>query len=99
MNLVKELKELGFNKNQYTAPVVKCKAFEDNTGALEVANVPKMRPRTKHINNQYHHFRSFVRSGEIKIEHISTENQLADMFTKPLSQNTFQKLRHKLLHF
>ena len=98
MNLIKELKELGFH-NQYTAPIVKCKAFEDNTGALETANVPKMRPRTKHINNIYHHFRSHVRNGDIKIEYIPTEEQIADMFTKSLQQNLFQKLRKKLLHF
>ena len=29
---------------------IMCNAFEDNTGALELAKVPKMRPRTKHIN-------------------------------------------------
>jgi hypothetical protein len=27
-----------------------CKVFEDNAGAIEIANVPKMRPRTKHLN-------------------------------------------------
>ena len=98
MNLIKELKELKFH-NKYVAPTVRCKAFEDNTGALEVANVPKMRPRTKHINNVYHHFRSYVRRGEIKIEYISTEDQIADMFTKSLAQNLFQKLRKRLMHF
>jgi hypothetical protein len=31
-------------------PKVHCKVFEDNAGAIEIANVPKMRPRTKHLN-------------------------------------------------
>jgi hypothetical protein len=40
-------------------PELHCKMFEDNSGAVEVASAkhPKMRPRTKHINNKYHHFR------------------------------------------
>lgn len=38
-------------------PKIHCKAFEDNSGALEMARTPKMRPRTKHMNIKYHHFR------------------------------------------
>ena len=41
-------------------PEMFCKAFEDNTGALELATVPKLRSRTKHINLVYHHFREHV---------------------------------------
>jgi hypothetical protein len=55
MNLIKELKEKGFH-DESIQPKVHCKAFEDNTGALELSKVPKMRPQTKHINNVYHHF-------------------------------------------
>jgi hypothetical protein len=42
---------------------VHCKVFEDNEGAIEIAKVPKMRPRTKHLNIKYHHFREEVRKG------------------------------------
>jgi hypothetical protein len=41
--------------------------FEDNRGSVELANAPKMRPCTKHIALKYHHFRSHVASGDIKI--------------------------------
>ena len=34
-------------------PRIHCKVFEDNAGAIEIANVPKMRPRTKHLNIKY----------------------------------------------
>jgi Reverse transcriptase (RNA-dependent DNA polymerase) len=59
MDLIKELKQAGshFNENN---PEVKCKAFEDNNGALDMAIIHKLRPRTKHINVKYHHFRSAV---------------------------------------
>lgn len=49
MELLKELKKKGFSI--YSAcPTVYCKAFEDNSGAMELARIPKMCPRTKHIN-------------------------------------------------
>ena len=98
MNLFKELQGHGFQQ-EYITPKVHCKAFEDNMGALELSRVPKMRPRTKHINLVYHHFRDFVRSGEVSVHPISTDDQLADMLTKPLDQNTFQRLRKVLLHW
>ena len=98
MELVTELQQHGFNVIS-TEPRVYCKAFEDNSGALELARLPKMRPRTKHINIKYHHFREYVRLGLIKIFPITTDNQIADIFTKPLPQNLFLKLRKALLHY
>jgi hypothetical protein len=98
MNLLSELKDQDFH-NDNTKPTVHCHAFEDNTGALELSKVHKMRPRTKHINNIYHHFRSHVRDGLISVTHVSTEDQVGDIFTKPLPQNLFIKHRKKLLGF
>ena len=97
MELTKEIHAHGF-RHEYTSPKVKCKAIEDNMGALELSMVPKMRPRTKNINLVHHHFREHVRNGDIIVESISTENQIADMLTKPLDQNTFQRLRRTALH-
>ena len=51
MELLKEMKENGVINKEYV-PRVYCKAFEDNSGALELARTPKMRPRTKHINTK-----------------------------------------------
>ena len=70
-----------------------CKAFEDITRALEFDRLPKMRPRTKAINAVYHHFREHVRLGKIFIYPIASEEQIADIFTKPLTQNLFAKHR------
>ena len=61
MFLLKEMRERGFQVI-CTAPQVYCKVFEDNSGALELARLPKLRPRTKHINVCYHHFREHMRS-------------------------------------
>ena len=96
MNLAQELKDKGFSC-EFTKPKVRCKVFEDNTGALALAKVPKIRPRTKHINLMYHHFREAVRDGKIDIEHLDTEDQVADIFTKPLPQNLFLKFRRRIM--
>jgi hypothetical protein len=77
--------------------MVHCKAFEDNSGALEMARVHKLRPRTKHINIKYHHFREAVRTGQISVHKIDTTQQEADIFTKPLDESTFQYIRKLLM--
>jgi hypothetical protein len=84
MNLLDELKTNDFQVI-CTKPYVYCKVFEDNSGALELARLPKLRPRTKHINVCYHHFREHVRKGLIKIFPVDTTNQIADTLTKALA--------------
>ncbi len=74
-----------------TEPYVYCKVFEDSSGTLELARLPKLCPRTKHINVCYHHFHEHVRKGLIKIFPVDTKDQIADAPTKPLAQNDFQR--------
>ena len=88
MDLIKEMKERNIPVI-CTKPYVYCKVFEDNSGALELARLPKLRPCTKHINVCYHHFYEHVQNGLIKIFPIGTEDQIADMLTKALAQNLF----------
>jgi Reverse transcriptase (RNA-dependent DNA polymerase) len=96
MALIEELAKAGFHINT-TDPKVHCKAFEDNSGAAEMARLPKMRPRTKHMNIKYHHFRSAVEEGKISIHAISTHDQVADIFTKPLAPTIFKKFRELIM--
>jgi hypothetical protein len=65
--------------------------FEDNQGAVELAKATKMHPRTKHINIKYHFFRQYAQDGTLQVQHIPGEDQLADIFTKPLDVMTFVK--------
>lgn len=98
MNLIEELQQEGIQLVEAT-PVVKCNVFEDNVGAIELAKLPKLRPRTKHIACQYHHFRGLTMKGpngekpRIQVEYVNTEYQQADIMTKPLAKGAFQKLR------
>ena len=94
MELLKELKSRGIDVA--TKAQVKCKVFEDNSGALAMAQVHKYRPRTKHLNVKLHHFRSYVESKEITIEKIDTAEQLADFLTKPLNAETLEHLREQV---
>ena len=78
----------------HTKAQMHCKAFEDNSGAVEIAWVPKYCPQTKHLNCKLHHFRSHVdEKKEISVHHIWTENQCADMLTKPNDVETLQQHR------
>ena len=74
---------------------------EDNLSSISMGESLKFTPRIKHIAIKYHNFRSKVKttynlSGDIIIKHISTKNQLADIFTKPVDDVTLFTLR-KLL--
>lgn len=52
--------------------------------------------RMKHIELDYHFVREQVAGGSIQVHFLSSENQLANMFTKPLSFHHFQFLCTKL---
>ena len=88
MNLLTEFKLKGFNIVS-TTPSIVYTAFEDNNSAIEIASVPKMRARTKHINLVYHYFREHVIQKKIIIRPIDTLFQMTDIFTKPLCSELF----------
>jgi hypothetical protein len=48
--------------------------------------------KTKHIEVRYHFLRDNVEKGKIALIHVPTHDQLADIFTKPLDQETFTRL-------
>jgi hypothetical protein len=52
--------------------------------------------RTKHIAIRYHFLRDHQQKGDIEIAYVNTKEQLVDIFTKPLDEQTFTKLRHEL---
>ena len=96
MNLLRELKERGFVFNS-DIPQIKCKVFEDNKSCIEIATNHRTRPRTKHLSVRLHHFRSHVVAKTICINHISTKEQLGDIFTKPLPRDQFRTLSSKIM--
>jgi hypothetical protein len=65
----------------------------DNESAIRMANNPVEHSRTKHIDIRHHFLRDHQQKGDIEVYHINTENQLADIFTKPLDEKRFCRLR------
>ena len=98
MQIVKEAKRLGWQIFE-GQPTVHCKVFEDNSGALEMARLPKMRPRTKHLCVRLHHFREHVRNKLISINKIPTEYQLGDIYTKPQPEALFKSQRESIMQW
>ena len=86
--MLQEAREHGLQVD-YLPPKVHCTVFEDNSSALELARLPKIRPRTKHINQLYHHFREHVEHQEVSIQSPPTDAQLAELLTKPLVEASF----------
>ena len=78
-----------------TTITISCGVFEDNNGALKLANEPRFRPRIKLIGIKYHNFRDSVKCGNIEVLPIDTNEQIADIFTKALDKQIFEYLRQK----
>ena len=57
---------------------------------------PVLHSRTKHINIRHHFIRDLIEDKIINLELVATEKQLADIFTKALDANQFEKLRGDL---
>ncbi|GJU49364.1 hypothetical protein Tco_1218919 [Tanacetum coccineum] len=67
--------------------------FCDNTSAIAISNNPVLHSRTKHIDIRYHFIRNHILKGDIELHFIPTEYQLVDIFTKPLDEPTFTRLK------
>ena len=63
--------------------------FEDNEGAIQIANHPISNSNSKHIDVRHHFLRELVNRKEIEIIHIATQYQHADFLTKSLSERDF----------
>ena len=67
-----------------------------NTSAINITKNPVQHSHTKHIEIRHHFIRDHALKGDICIEHVNTLNQLADIFTKPLNEDQFCKIRREL---
>ena len=84
------LKELSHNQKEPTT------IFNDNNSVISLLNNHVFHKKTKHIDTRYHFIRELVNNKEICLEFCRYEDQLADIFTKPLERDTFQYLRINL---
>ena len=68
--------------------------FEDNQSTISLTKYQHTHGRTKHVDIKYHFICDLVESGRVKLCYCPTEEMVADMFTKGLSFQRFEKLRH-----
>ncbi|CAB4028654.1 Hypothetical predicted protein, partial [Paramuricea clavata] len=80
-------------KSKPTGPML---ILEDNQAAICMAKNAQYHGRAKHIDIKYHFIREHVASAAVKLEYCSTEEMIADIFTKGLSVVQFTKLRKML---
>jgi histone deacetylase 1/2 len=68
----------------------------DNESAIKLTNNPVQQSRTKYIDIRHHFIRDYQQKCDISIESVGTDDQLADIFTKPLDEKRFCKLKKEL---
>ena len=73
--------------------------FEDNESCIKMVKEPsQLHSRTKHLAIRKHWIHDQIRHKNIRIIHIKTHKQIADIFTKPLASGNFEKLRRYITH-
>ena len=65
----------------------------NNKGTIDLSNNPFQHSRTKHIEIRHHFLRDNVQKENITIEKVASEDNIADIFTKPLKRELFNHLR------
>ena len=81
------LGSIGFAQQEPTT------VYEDNQGAIALSTNTKNHAQTKHIDIRYHYIREAIENNNIMLEYCPTEQQTADIFTKGLTKERFQKSR------
>lgn len=84
------LKRISYNGG--ASPTIFC----DNSSTIKLEKNPVMHGKSKHIDVRFHFLRDLVNEGTVQLKFCGTQDQIADVFTKPLKLETFQELRKKL---
>ena len=68
----------------------------DNQSAIQIGKNPVQHSRTKHIDVRHYFLRDHEAKGDIHLTDVRSEDNLADIFTKPLEKDVFALLRNEL---
>jgi hypothetical protein len=78
--------------NQSSSTMIHC----DNSSSIKLSKNPILHGRCKHIDVRFHFLRDLTRDGVVELVHCRSQDQLADLMTKPLKLDTYCKLRENL---
>ena len=97
MSITYAMQEANFIRNLYS-DLTGCDKeyvtlFVDNQSAIALAENPVHHQRSKHIDVRYHFIRSEVEAGIVKLMYVSSESNIADLFTKPFSKSKLEKFK------
>eukprot|EP00253_Pinus_taeda_P005792 PITA_05792 len=70
--------------------------FIDSQSSIKLAKNPVFHSKTKHVDTRYHHIRSLIAKDVLKPVYCPSENQISDIFMKPLGRIKFTKFRDEL---
>jgi hypothetical protein len=68
----------------------------DNKGAVDVSKHPSHYSKLKHVELRHLHIREVVQRGDAEVKRISTNDNVADIFTKALDKNKFRQIVRQL---
>jgi hypothetical protein len=68
----------------------------DNQRCIKLSENTIFHDRSKHIEIKYHFIRDKVQKGVVKLQYVSTNEQVADIMTKGLPKGKFEYFREKL---
>ena len=68
----------------------------DNQSCIKLSKNLVFHDKSKHIEIKYQYIRDMVEKGAVKLQYISTDEQIAHVLTKPLLREKFGYFRDKL---
>ena len=72
--------------------------FVDNKSAIDVAYNPEHHGRMKHVERKHFYVRELVEEGKIRVPFVRSQDNIADLFTKPLEAHLFFPLRDAIMN-
>ena len=70
----------------------------DNKAAIDLAYNPEHHQKTKHIERRHFYVREVVESGQLVVPFVTSADNLADFFTKPLDSKSFFEMRDRIMN-
>jgi hypothetical protein len=94
---VREIKWLISMLNEFNVSLQTPILYGDNTASIQIANNKSMENRIRGIDIKYHFIKDEIAKGTVILNAVSSEENAADIFTKPLDAKRFAFLTNKIL--